>query len=197
MRFGLGVTARMATGTVAGTSNTGKAYRGRLFSLNSQWRFRWGSFLSIVALAILGVRAQTAQPQAEAPADRTLLRERTVSEDVSALYVVEQLANQKYGANVNVQLTGGSFPLSASTPNGWKPPRHLKDLGIHVWLLRSDGTALSQKDQFTGGFSAGGWVTEFMDCVFQHVPHEELVGVVVQVDGKLFVREIPPVPSQK
>jgi hypothetical protein len=66
---------------------------------------------------------------------------------------------------------------------------------IQVWLLKSDGNAVIQKgvSGIVGGVPASSSsATDFFR--FNPVQLSELAGVVVSIDGKLYVREIKPKP---
>jgi hypothetical protein len=69
--------------------------------------------------------------------------------------------------------------------------RPLAGFTIQVWLLHTDGTALAQiyKPTHTGM----GWAGENTDMIavaFDRVPKDQLAGVVVSVNGRLYARNI-------
>jgi len=60
-----------------------------------------------------------------------------------------------------------------------------------VWLLRNDGTVVGNLSQpVTAMHAVGGYNTLEVVYAFQPFPPQELAGVVVSVNGKLYVREI-------
>jgi hypothetical protein len=86
-----------------------------------------------------------------------------------------------------VRLQGPPTPLIS----GQHPP----PVGAsQAWLLRRDGTTVAQFAN-TKESPLGGWNTFGMRFAFQPVPANELAGVVVNVKGMLYVREINPNPA--
>ena len=64
-------------------------------------------------------------------------------------------------------------------------------MAIQVWLLRSDGVGVALKEKtYTVQAHNGGGAWEIMTLGFEHVSAPQLAGVVVSVNGKLYVREI-------
>jgi hypothetical protein len=141
--------------------------------------------------------------------DRDLLHERSLTKDIPDFSVGEVFNNTFYKAPIiQVSLVGGSFPdaLCESTgiagqnnvcgqylANPASFGRHLKDLKIQVWVLKVDGTALTEKSRPGGQgilICNAGDCTDRMDFVFEHIAPSELAAVVIRVDGKLIVREI-------
>jgi hypothetical protein len=76
----------------------------------------------------------------------------------------------------------------ASTGSPDKTPKLVAMMDIQAWLLRGDGTAISQVEK--RNVKTNGIV-----FTFAPVPAKELAGVVVSVNGKLFVREIKVNPT--
>jgi hypothetical protein len=80
-----------------------------------------------------------------------------------------------------VVVNGETVPLTA-------PPKHpLRERSVQVWLLCADGTIVRQTDK------VGGPVVPLSDQVlFFFAPRsiEALSGVVVSVDGTMFVHEL-------
>ena len=65
------------------------------------------------------------------------------------------------------------------------------DLHRQVWLLRADGTAISQSQQpAVIGISNAGWSNDYLIFSFQKKSTNEVAGIVVSVDGKLYCREL-------
>jgi hypothetical protein len=162
--------------------------------------------IGAIALTTLPLPSLWPAPQTEPPPSRTLLHEESLSKDITSLRVMEQLNNPHYKKDIiYVTLVGGSVPdadcVRYGVPgaqnvcgqylaNPPKFPRPLKDLAIQVWLLRRDGMTLTQTSKSDGGLSNAGSITDMMSFLFEHVAPKELAGVVVRVDGMLFVREI-------
>ena len=62
---------------------------------------------------------------------------------------------------------------------------------IQAWLLRADGTAVAMMPKsFHDRPMTGDIYPDVVFFDFVQVPAKELAGVVVSVNGKLFVREI-------
>jgi hypothetical protein len=69
--------------------------------------------------------------------------------------------------------------------------RKLKDMNIQVWVLKTDGTALTKKSRLEGiTICNAGSCTDSMMFVFEHAAPSDLAAVVMRVDGQLIVREI-------
>ena len=65
------------------------------------------------------------------------------------------------------------------------------DLHRQVWLLRADGTAISQSQEPTViGFSNGGWTNDYLIFSVQKKSTNEVAGIVVSVSGKLYCCEL-------
>jgi hypothetical protein len=141
--------------------------------------------------------------------DRDLLHERSLTKDIPDFSVGEVFNNTFYKAPIiQVSLVGGSFPDALCERTGIAGQnnvcgqylanpasfgRHLKDLKIQVWVLKVDGTALTEKSRPGGQgilICNAGDCTDRMDFVFEHIAPSELAAVVIRVDGKLIVREI-------
>ena len=147
--------------------------------------------LKFIALAVVllllsstPIHSQTAQSLPPDTADmKYLLVERSFSDDISSIYVSEQQNG------IAVQLSGGSSPTGGPS-NPHQTP--LKDLGIQIWVLCSDGTALAQKPRSGVAFSLanGGWSTDMMQFVFENAPPDKIAAVVLRINGKLFVRRL-------
>jgi hypothetical protein len=145
-------------------------------------------FITLVILTLIllvtPLHSQTAQPLPASTADMTyLLAERGFSDDISSLYVSEQQDR------IVVQLSGGSSRTGGPSNPQWTP---LKDLGIQVWVLRADGTALAQRPHSgeAGSIANAGWSTDVMQFAFENAPSDKIAAVVLRVNGQLFVRPI-------
>jgi hypothetical protein len=79
-----------------------------------------------------------------------------------------------------------------------KPMSNLSNLNLQVWLLKTDGTAIPQLEspsEISIG-SIGDYSTDYMFYKFSKVPINELSGVVVGVNGKLYCHEIEKSPRK-
>jgi hypothetical protein len=78
-----------------------------------------------------------------------------------------------------------------SRKNG-EPMSNSSDLDLQVWLLKTDGTSISQSkspsEVSIGGM--GDYSTDYMIFQFSKVPIDELSGVVASMSGKLYCHEI-------
>ena len=115
-----------------------------------------------------------------------LLRVAPLSDDVSQLSVLYH--SEEAGiipAFIKVTLMG---------KHGNADPKRLPIQTIQTWLLRADGTSLVQMPKSFHGFPLSEATTDYYpDAVsfdFVPVPAKELAGVVVSVNGKLYMREI-------
>ena len=62
----------------------------------------------------------------------------------------------------------------------------------HVWLLKNDGTTVPQSARpfvFSHG-KPGEFATDYQFYTFPKVPEDELAGIIVSYDGKLYCHEI-------
>jgi hypothetical protein len=138
----------------------------------------------LVGLLALGI--PTAPSAQQGVPSQTLLAPAPLSDEITALTVTE---HSGMGGPPGVQVTlqgpqvhdGARNPLSMRT--------------TQVWLLRKDGTTvgdLSKPIEMIDNSSVRdfGVVTHWIRFTFQLVPPQELAGVVVSVNGKLYVREI-------
>jgi hypothetical protein len=149
---------------------------------------------------LIGVMALTTLPhhhslQEQANPVRTLLAPAPLSDEITALTVTEYSSRcagikpqPEMGDGppcIQVKLNGPAVHDGASSPN-------LLSVGTtQVWLLRKDGTAVGSLIQpMDAMWSADIPFPHGMVFTFQTVPPQELAGVVVSVNGKLFVREI-------
>jgi hypothetical protein len=134
--------------------------------------------LGVMALATLSsVRVR----QEQRISVRFLLRVGRVSEDVGGLRVFER---DTYGVPESFHVDVDGVP----TPTNRLP---LSGMTIQVWLLRADGTSLTQRDKPSRMSAANPWEhSDTIEFAFVPTPPEELAGVVVSVNGTLYVREI-------
>jgi hypothetical protein len=144
---------------------------------------------------LIGVMALAAVPsssgrQVPEPTVRLLLAAAPFSDEITALTVTEHSAGASRPAYLEVRLNG------QSVHRGETNPKPLSGMAIRVWLLREDGTAVAQawKPESVSLITVD-LITDQMSFGFAPVPAKELAGVVVSVNGKLFVREIKVNPA--
>jgi hypothetical protein len=131
-------------------------------------------------LTVPSVHAQQAQRDPWQPNPwRSLLVADRLSDEITAMDVSEMGMDgiPRY-LSVNLQGHVGTVgKLAAMT--------------IQVWLLRADGTTVTQKETFPC-YDCFESIppTDYRRFTFAPVPAKELAGVVVSVSGKLYVREI-------
>ena len=77
--------------------------------------------------------------------------------------------------------------------NEKRPAPDASKLGLQVWLLRTDGTAILQRSGGAGlvGIGGGGVVNWFVTFDFAKVPLGEISGIVLRKAGKLYCHELP------
>lgn len=90
------------------------------------------------------------------------------------------------------QLSGFSLQVPIGSRKIGEPMSNPRNLDLQVWLLKSDGTSISQlkKPSEVSIGSIFDYSTDFIIYEFQKVPVNELAGVVVSLNGKLYCREI-------
>jgi hypothetical protein len=136
------------------------------------------------ALGLIGLMILTATAHAPQPT-RHVLDVRNLCDEIHGLLVLET------PEILEVQLDGESvkFDQNSSRPMFSRP---LTGFDIQVWLLRSDGTAVTQayRPGHAGAANAGS-VTDMMTFTFNRVPSTELAAVVVSVNGNPYIRKIP------
>jgi hypothetical protein len=78
-----------------------------------------------------------------------------------------------------------------SRKNG-EPMSNSSNLDLQVWLLKTDGTSIPQsaKQSSVSIGSIGDYSTDYLIYQFSKVPINELSGVVVRLNGKLYCHEI-------
>jgi hypothetical protein len=153
--------------------------------------------IGVMALATL---PHSSRQLVELIGEKTLLRVNQPSDDVAVLSVVEKGTASGVPERLVVRI---DRTRSDDTTPLWQ-------VSIQVWLLRTNGTALTRTGTQLGVMSADVGVgsleeaqrlrgtvhgTERMEFSFPLVPPKELAGVVVSVNGKLFVREIKANPT--
>jgi len=141
---------------------------------------------------LIGVMALATLPSPQVPSRqvhsfRPLLNTVPLSDEIS-VDVIELF--EGVGAQpplLVVQL--GRLPTRSGESN--PHPQPLSGMAIQVWLLRADGTSVAQRQKRSiVAPEQAGVITETTSVFFDDVPHHDVAGVVVSVDGKLYVREI-------
>ena len=127
----------------------------------------------LIALLLVTVPFSPQQPKGQGPPN--VLLQTAFGDDLSLV------VNQSF-LNISVSLYG-------------KPsqPKLLTERRVEVWLLRQDGSSVKQLSRsVSDGISRPGLAPrpDFATFVFELTPSTELDGVVIRVDGKLFVRDI-------
>jgi|SRR5579864_689549 len=116
------------------------------------------------------------------PPALVLLRASALSDDVSFLGAVAYSKETDRPAFIEVSLIG---------QHGKADAKRLPSLTIQTWLLRVDGTAVAAMPKsFHDRPMTGDIDPDVVFFDFVPVPPQELAGVVVSVNGKLYVREI-------
>jgi len=133
--------------------------------------------IGLMALTTLPLSQQQMQRVMPLVDTHALLSVHNLSDDVSLLSVGERWSPNGVHEGMFVSLYG------ASTGSPDKSPRLVATMDIQAWLLRGDGTAISQIER--RDVKVNGIV-----FTFAPVPAKELAGVVVSVNGTLFVREV-------
>jgi hypothetical protein len=132
--------------------------------------------LTIASGGVLGANQQT-----PVNVTGTLLQANKVSDDLSMILVSEQDIVNGAPESLTVQLYG------KSVRDGEKNLKPFSRMKILVWLLRSDGTTVTQHEKpVVVGIGNAGDHTEIMTFTYTPASAAELAGVVVRVDGKLF-----------
>ena len=104
-----------------------------------------------------------------------------LSNEIGGLFVDEPYTN---GAPESLHVTVPGVPTTSN-------PLPLSGITIQAWLLRADGTALVQRDKpVRRSVNDPGVHSDSIDFTFTPVPLNELAGVVVSVNGKLYVRQM-------
>jgi hypothetical protein len=137
-----------------------------------------GRALLVVLMALPSLAAQSSSP----PIARPGFVRWPLSDGIQAVTLMDQ---KQF---LVVDLAGPSVPDF----RGEKPTRP-SAMGLQVWVLRKDGTAVPPRSAMreSAWGSMGGWATLSQELTFQHARFEDLAGVVVSVNGKLIVREMP------
>jgi hypothetical protein len=140
--------------------------------------------LLIAVLALATLPSPSGQ-QVPEPPGRVLLAPAPLSEEITALSVIERPADASSPAYIEVLLNG------QSVRHGETRPKPLSGMAIQTWLLCRDGTVVAQgsKPEFVSLITVDG-ITDEMSFGFVPVSPNELAGVVVSVNGKMYVREI-------
>ena len=85
--------------------------------------------------------------------------------------------------------------VAGATVREWKgeTPRRPSGDGLQVWLLRSDGTAVRQRNppRADEWGSMGGAATLSWVLLFDYAHFRELAGIAVRVEGRMFIAGVP------
>jgi len=144
-----------------------------------------------VGLLTLGILPDPSAQRAQAHPSQTLLAPAPLSDEITALSVTEY-SGMGGPPGVQVALQGPQVHDGARNP--------LSVRTTQVWLVRKDGTTvgdLSHPMETIDNASVRdfGVVTYGLLFSFQPVPPQDLAGVVVSVNGKMYVREIKVNPA--
>lgn len=140
-------------------------------------------------LTVPWVHAQQAQQQPRDPWQpnpfRNLLIADRLSEEIAGFSVTE-IGMNGVSRYVVVDLRGHIGTVGK-----------LAGMTIQVWLLRADGTTVTQQETLpcAGDCSYSLPSTDGRRFTFAPVPPNELAGVVISENGKLYVREIKMRPA--
>jgi hypothetical protein len=137
----------------------------------------------LVAVMALGTLPNSSTGQGQEPSSRFwLLTSAPLSDDVSAFSVTNRPEGAGSPAFIEVTLIG---------QHGNTDPKRLPLQTIQAWLLRADGTVVAMMPKsFHDRPTTGDIYPDVVFFDFVQIPAKDLVGVVVSVNGKLFVREI-------
>ena len=100
------------------------------------------------------------------------------------------------GLNENISLTKQSTLYTVQLdvrcyPGDFQPWPKGEDLHRQAWLLRADGTAFSQTlPPDRAGSGNAGWSTEYLTFEFPRKAGDDAVGLVVNIGGQLYCRDI-------
>jgi hypothetical protein len=134
-------------------------------------------------LAVPSVHAQQAQRDPWQPNPwRSLLVADHLSEEITGMEVAE------------IGMDGIPRYLSVDLQGHVGTVGRLAGMTIQVWLLRADGTTVTQQETLPCGGDCFHGIPSVDSRRFRFalVPTRELAGVVVSENGKLLVREIKP-----
>jgi hypothetical protein len=155
----------------------------------------------LVGLLALGI--PTAPPAQQGAPSQTLLAPAPLSDQIKALTVTEysgkcagikpQPGTGDGPPCIHVELHGLAVHDNGvwrTVTDGASSPNLLSARTTQVWLLRKDGTAVGNLFQPMAAMWSDDYPVPFgMLFTFQAVPPQDLAGVVVSVNGKLYVRE--------
>lgn len=105
---------------------------------------------------------------------------------VGALLVSEQ------SSSITVQVPIENRRQEPIGTVGHKPAPEVKKLGLQVWLLKADGSVVTQKSAIdeAGMISGAGAENWFVLFDFAKVPPAEIAGIVFRKNGQLFSQQI-------
>jgi hypothetical protein len=101
------------------------------------------------------------------------------------LPILGQAIFREQSTNFSLQVPVGSRKIG-------EPMSNSSNLDLQVWLLKTNGTSIRQLNKPSEGSigSIGDYSTDYMFYEFQKVPANELAGIVVSMNGKLYCHEI-------
>jgi len=154
--------------------------------------------LFLIGMMALATLPSSSSQQVPEPPGRVLLTAAPLSDQITALTVTEysgrcagikpQPGTGDGPPCIQVKLNG---PVWRTITDGVSSPNLLSVKTTQVWLLRKDGTAVGNLIQPMNAMRSGDSPIPYgVLFTFQPVPPQELAGVVVSVDGKLYAREI-------
>src|SRR5580693_1570431 len=145
----------------------------------------------LIGVMALATRAYPQVPSEHLYSTRPLLSNVPLSDEIS-IDVIE--LSQGVGSQppmLVVHLWGQPIRSGETNPH----PRLLSEMATQVWLLRADGTSVAQRPKMPCVGDRAGVVTDTACFSFDDAPRQDVAGVVVSVDGKLYVREIKANPA--
>jgi hypothetical protein len=90
------------------------------------------------------------------------------------------------------QFSSFSLQVPVGSRKNSEPMSNPSNLDLQVWLLKTDGTSIPQSEspsEMSVG-SIGDYSTDYMFYQFSKAPVDELSGIVLRLNGKLYCHEI-------
>jgi hypothetical protein len=140
---------------------------------------------------LIGVMTLATQPYPQVPSEhlhssRPLLNNVPLSDEISIDVIELSRGVGSQPPMLVVHVWGQPVRSGGTNPH----PRLLSEMAIQVWLLRADGTSMAQRPKMPTIGDRAGVVIDTTSFFFDDAPRQDVTGVVVSVNGKLFVREI-------
>ena len=128
---------------------------------------------------------------------RAAAAEERVSTVISSAMVNFGLTNGPNGHGT-VTISEQTLGIHVQVPIGWRtsdsnvPFPEASKLGLQVWLLRADGSVVTQTRPLSGPIGIGGmgYMNYSMMGSFTNVPVKDIVAIVLKKEGKLYTEEI-------